>query len=659
MSFPTFSLKRKLAISFIFIASIPVIIVLIVIYQQSMSSMNQMAEENLNQSLQVTEYFLKKKYDEAMSFAKEYIKNDDIINAFSKKDREKLDELIKPIFNNLKATAKITVFEFGDENGIVFTRGHKPGEFGDDKSTNLSIQAALKGQEVKGLEFGKSGLAVRAFIPVKKDGLTVGTFQIGFDDSILNDIKSATNGDIWLYNKNVLLKTSSSDLKNFIGKQITDKSIFQRISNGSRVETFNKNGDLTLYYPLLNPTGNVEGMIGITEDLSNITKFKSVMLRNSIIIIFILILIAFISAFVLSSNILKHLPKLLEAFKEAMTGNLTVRAQISAKDEIGHIANGFNRLLETQQKIIFDVINSANNINGIVNDSENSIAMLNSSIEDVSITTHEISGVMEETSASMQEINIVLHKIEEVTDSISSKSQRNSDASSEISNRAVLFKQNAENSMNTARGMYSRSQEKMKIALENSKEIEKIRILSETILNITSQTNLLALNAAIEAARAGESGKGFAIVADEIRKLAEVSRETANGIQNVIVTVINSVENLMDSSKEILDFIDKQVIGDYEMLAYAGAQYSKDADFIDELVVDLSSTTHELLSSIVSITKVIDEVTLATSQGAEGIANIAQKTMDIKSKSFEVINLSGLSSERAQYMLKAVKHFRT
>jgi len=196
------------------------------------------------------------------------------------------------------------------------------------------------------------------------------------------------------------------------------------------------------------------------------------------------------------------------------------------------------------------------------------------------------------------------------------------------------------------------------VAIIESKEVNNILVLSDTILQITAQTNLLALNAAIEAARAGDSGRGFAVVADQVRKLADDSKNAANQIQKITKSVVASVTNLSTSSEEVLNFIDKQVLKDYVTLTEIGEQYHKDSEFVDELVTDLSATAEELSSSLQEIIRTINDVTSAASEGAEGTSNIADKSRIVVEKADQVVEQSEFSKKSSDALIDLVRKFK-
>lgn len=134
--------------------------------------------------------------------------------------------------------------------------------------------------------------------------------------------------------------------------------------------------------------------------------------------------------------------------------------------------------------------------------------------------------------------------------------------------------------------------------MKRAENISRINDLADAILDISEQTNLLSLNAAIESARVGEAGNGFAIVANEIKKLAENSVHTVDEIQSITKDVISSVSELSDSSGQIIQVMDDTVIKDYGKLINTGEQYSKDAEFVNELMTNFSATSQELSAYI-------------------------------------------------------------
>ena len=176
-------------------------------------------------------------------------------------------------------------------------------------------------------------------------------------------------------------------------------------------------------------------------------------------------------------------------------------------------------------------------------------------------------------------------------------------------------------------------------------------------MDITSQTNLLALNAAIEAARAGEAGKGFSVVADEIGKLAEQSKETILQIQAVTSEVMGAVKNLSENSSEILNFVSNEMMAGYEDFLKVGNIYSQDSEYVDNLMTDFSATTEEILSSIQSMTQVISELAKTSNEGARETSENAESAMNIKMQSNEVSALVKKSKESTMNLEEEVKKF--
>ncbi|MBW6409409.1 hypothetical protein KYD98_04840 [Clostridium sp. YB-6] len=297
------------------------------------------------------------------------------------------------------------------------------------------------------------------------------------------------------------------------------------------------------------------------------------------------------------------------------------------KDEIGEISNAINDMQNSLKIFIGNVKEESNNIKTIVNTISHNINDLNQNIEDVSSTTEELSAGMEETAASAQEMSATANEIEKAVDSISKKAQEGAIEASEINKRAIDTKVNVNNLQEKSLNVFSQTKDKLEISIENSKIVQQITVLSESIMQISTQTNLLALNAAIEA------GRGFSVVADEIRTLAEECKNTVIEIQNITQKVVVSVDDLSTSSNDLLNFVSKDVQKDYSTMLNVEGKYSNDAEFVSNLVLEFSSTSEELLSSLQQVTDTIGHVSMASNEGADRTSNIAQNVANINEKS--------------------------
>lgn len=349
--------------------------------------------------------------------------------------------------------------------------------------------------------------------------------------------------------------------------------------------------------------------------------------------------------------------KLLET---VANGDLTQSVEVKYKtsDEIGKMLMSADKMVNNLSGIVREVLSESKNVGMNLNGSKKSLEDLMKQIEEVSATTEELAAGMQETAASTEEMDATSAEIAHAAESMALKAEEGSVKAGEISNRANNLKIGALKSQKQALEIYKQTQSSLVSAIEQSRAVDQINVLSGSILAISDQTNLLALNAAIEAARAGEAGKGFAVVANEIRKLAAESNNTVTKIQNVTQLVIHAVDNLSNSSRQVLDFIDKQVIKDYEVLVDTGEKYSNDAGYVSDLVTEFSATSEELLASIQDILKAISEVNTSANEGASGTSDIAIKTTVVVEKADEAVKLSESAEICAENLLSAVSAFK-
>lgn len=461
---------------------------------------------------------------------------------------------------------------------------------------------------------------------VKNNKLYKGQTQINGNEDIVDLLGEKTGDTITIFQGDTRVATNvMKNGERAVGTQASSEVIAAVLKKGKR---FYGQADVagssyqTAYMPLKDQNGNIIGMLYTGANQSILASLTQSLFTQFAIVLVIVIIVSVILVLVFTRKINKRLNALKSAFESAGNGDMTIEVSDKTGDELSELSVYYNKMrmklndtIQTVQQSALQLASASQQLSAGAEETNQASEKITEAVQQIANGAQDQITRIENSENSLKQASADIRDISANTAAIADKGQL-AQSKADIGQKEIA---NVQAQMDAIHQSIQKSGEIIHQLDGRSKQIEQIL---SVITQIADQTNLLALNAAIEAARAGEQGKGFAVVADEVRKLAEESQQSAGQISKLIIEIqkdmnrsARSVEHVKTEAAEGVTMI-QRTRDAFKEIAAATGEISAEISDLSASVTNISASAHHINDSFAANTADIKESTKNTRQAA-------------------------------------------
>ncbi len=461
-------------------------------------------------------------------------------------------------------------------------------------------------------------------------------------------MRQLDNGDI-VY---VIDASEGSDTSQVGDVEVFTEGIDQVVNGESYTENqIADKGDwgttITAYKPIVDASNKVIGIVGVDYEAEDAYKAFNNFKITAIIIAIVSAIITIIIAFVAGEMIVSPIIELAVSSKKVSEYDLKVdEIAVKTESEIGILTKSFNIMVENLKDILNQIRvygdsleDTSVSLDEIISQTTVAINEVAGTIEQIAIGANDQASEMEKGALQVESLASSIGKV----DHSSREMEEKSNETYNLSSRGIEV---VKNLMDRTKESNQASMEIKDIIIKVNEDSNNINNITGTISSIAEQTNLLALNASIEAARAGEAGQGFAVVAEEIRKLAEESSKAVREIESISVNMNDNSQGAMDTMKGVESVVKSQndsveeTENIFKEISYSINDLIESISNIKDMIENMNVEKNNMVEMIESISAASQETAAATQEVSASTEEQLASMEEINSNSEELSNLS-------------------
>lgn len=413
-----------------------------------------------------------------------------------------------------------------------------------------------------------------------------------------------------------------------------------------------------IHKSIFTPIEGTNMIAGIDMDASFIKELKSMVLMLSLVLTAVFVGLGIIIAYFISKRITNPLMSVLEYVKKVAGGDLSMKdIRVKGKDEIAQLVKGIQGMVRDLNNLINQIAENAEQVAATSEELTASAEQTSHSITQVTGSIQEVASGAEYQTINIEEMTKGVTNISKGMQQITNNVKEVTANSNDTSNIAENGNKVIESAVKKMGATYEKIKETSEVVNKLSDHTKEIGDIVSLITEITDQTNLLALNASIEAARAGEHGKGFAVVAEEVRKLADQSRNAASKITSRIETIKIESSNAVESMSIGYNSLEEGV-STFENAGLAFRDIIQSVDGVNKQILAVNTAIGDMNKGMEQIAKSMEELTTVSTKTSGNIQNVAAATEEQSATIEEIAASSNNLSKMAEMLHEAVRKFK-